>query len=103
MDRRLARFLIAGVVLALVTGGILSLFASSQPDGMERVAIDKGFEETATAHPLSGSPLADYQMAGVGNSHLATTLAGVAGVAVTGALACGLLYGARRLRRRPVR
>jgi hypothetical protein len=51
MDRRLARFLIAGVVLALVTGGILSLFASSQPDGMERVAIDKGFEETATAHP----------------------------------------------------
>ena len=103
MDRRLARFLVAGVILALATAGIISLFASTRPDGMEKVAIDKGFADTATAHPLSGSPLANYEVEGVGNNHLATALAGVAGVAITGALACSLLYGMRRLHRRRAR
>ncbi len=33
---------IAGVVVALLVAGVLSRYASSEPDGLERVAADQG-------------------------------------------------------------
>jgi hypothetical protein len=95
MDRRLWWFLAAGLVAALIVAGVLSSFAASDPDGLERVAIDEGFDETAEEHVLADSPLADYTVEGVEDERLSTGLAGVIGVAITAVIAGGLFYGIR--------
>lgn len=95
MDRRTATFLGAGLLIALVLAGVVSGFGSSEPDGLERVAIDKGLDETADDHPLAGSPLADYGVEGVENERLGTGLAGVLGVVITLVAVVTVLYGVR--------
>jgi len=79
-----------GLVVAIAIAGILSSFASGEPDGLERVAIDQGFEDTAE-DPKLDSPLADYSVKGIENDGLATGLAGVIGVIVTLGLMIGIL------------
>ena len=96
MDRRLRWFLGVGSVLALIVAGVLSGFAASDPDGLERTAIDEGFDETVEEHALADSPLADYAVAGVEDERLSTGLAGVIGVALTALVAGGLFYGIRQ-------
>jgi len=95
MDRRLRWFLGIGLVVALIVAGVLSGFAAGDPDGLERVAIDEGFDETADDHALADSPLADYAVEGVEDERLSTGLAGVVGVAITLVVAGGLFYGIR--------
>ncbi len=92
-DRRLA---ILALVVALLVAGGLSLFASSAPDGLEKVAADTGFGGTAADSATSGSPLADYQASFLDGA-VGRSLAGVVGVLVTLAVFYGL---ARLLRRR---
>ncbi|MBK5222854.1 MAG: energy-coupling factor ABC transporter permease [Acidimicrobiia bacterium] len=67
---------------ALAVSFVVAPWASSSPDGLERVAIDRGFASLAGAHPLEGSPLADYAVSGVDHSVLTVGLAGVLGVAM---------------------
>ena len=95
MDRRLWWFLGIGLLVALLVAGVLSGFASGSPDGLERVSIDEGFDETAQDHTLADSPLADYTVAGVEDERLSTGLAGIIGVAITLALSGALFYGIR--------
>lgn len=95
MNKRLRWFLGIGVLVALIVAGVLSGFAASDPDGLERVAIDEGFDETADEHALADSPLADYEVEGVEDERLSTGLAGVIGVAITLVVAGGLFYGIR--------
>jgi cobalt/nickel transport protein len=76
-------FLIAGLLVAVGLALIVSGFASSSPDGLEKVAEDKGFLETAQDHLFADSPLADYAVKGVDNERLSTGLAGLVGVLVT--------------------
>jgi hypothetical protein len=76
-------FLIAGLMVAVGLALIVSGFASSSPDGLEKVAEDKGFLETAKDHLLVDSPLADYAVKGVDNERLSTGLAGLIGVLIT--------------------
>lgn len=75
---------------ALVVSFILALLsplASSSPDGLERVAEDKGFIDTAMEAWYELIP--DYTMPGIGNEALATILAGILGTA----LLFGIGYG----------
>jgi hypothetical protein len=95
MDRRLRWFLGVGLAVAVAVAGLLSGFADDDPDGLERVAIDEGFDQTAEDHALADSPLADYAVAGVEDERLSTGLAGVIGVVITLAVAGGLFYGIR--------
>jgi len=95
MDKRLWWFLGIGLVVALLVAGILSGFASGEPDGLERVSIDEGFDETAEDHTLADSPLADYAVEGVEDGRLSTGLAGIIGVGITLAVSAGLFYGIR--------
>ena len=95
MDRRLWWFLAVGLVVALIVAGVLGGFAAGNPDGLERVAIDEGFDETAQDHALAGSPLAGYAVEGVEDERLGTGLAGVIGVIITLVVAGGLFYGIR--------
>ena len=104
MDRRnLLLFVIGGLIVALGLAFFVSPYASSSPDGLERVSIDKGFADTAKAHALGDGPLADYGVKGVENEKLSTGLSGVIGVVVTFGVAM-ILFGALRVyraRRRP--
>jgi PDGLE domain len=96
--RRLALFVAAGLAVALAVAFFLSPEASRQPDGLNRVAIDQGFAGEEAGHRLEDSPLAGYQVKGVGDDRLSTGLAGVIGVTVTFAVAGGLFLVLRRRR-----
>ena len=75
-----------GLALSLVLAGGASFYASSQPDGLEKVAGDIGFIETAKDHTLDNSALADYGVAGIENERLSVGIAGILGVIATGVL-----------------
>lgn len=91
------RWVLIGVgVAALVLAGIVSFYASSDPDGLTKVSEDKGFASTETDHGAKDSPLAGYSVKDVANDRLAGGLAGVAGVVVVLALASGLVLVVRR-------
>ncbi|PZG16335.1 energy-coupling factor ABC transporter permease [Nonomuraea aridisoli] len=57
---RLKPFLFGGVGLTLVLAGVVSFFASPEPDGLEAVAETHGFGEQAGDHVFGQWALADY-------------------------------------------
>lgn len=79
-----------GLSLTLLVAGVVSLFASSSPDGLESVAASLGFEEAAGDSAVASGPLADYGVAGF-DAVWATSIAGIVGVAVVAALAYAAL------------
>lgn len=83
MNRSTKVVVLAGLFMALVLAGVVSYYASASPDGLNRVAIDKGFDQGEKAHPLNNSPLSGYSLRGVDNERVSGGLAGVAGVGVT--------------------
>ncbi len=89
-------FVLVGFALSALVAGVLSLWASSHPDGLEYVAERTGFGGTATDSPTAGSPLADYGLRGL-DGPLGTSIAGLVGIVVVGVLMTVL---ARALARR---
>jgi cobalt/nickel transport protein len=85
-------FTLAGLAIAASLALFLSPWASSSPDGLEKVAEDKGFIENAeeTEPAWEGSPVPDYAMPGLDHPALATGLAGLAGTIAIFLLAWGL-------------
>jgi hypothetical protein len=78
---------IVGLLIALAVT-LISPLASAWPDGLERVAEDKGFVEDAQDAPYEVIP--DYVFPGIGNEAMATILAGIVGTLVVFGLAYGL-------------
>jgi cobalt/nickel transport protein len=56
---------VTGLVVSLVLAGGVSFYASSQPDGLEKVAGDIGFLDSAKESAVEDGPLAGYGVAGV--------------------------------------
>jgi uncharacterized membrane protein len=90
------RLVIIGLIVCAVLAGGISLFASSNPDGLERVAIDSGFADTAKPHANSDSPLANYSVSFLGDSRLGGSLAGIVGILLVALAAWGLFAFLRR-------
>jgi len=88
-----------GLALSLVLAGGVSYYASSHPDGLEKVAGDVGFLDSAKESVTEGSPLAGYGVAGVKNERISSGLAGVIGVVSTAAISFGLFYALRRFKK----
>jgi PDGLE domain len=97
---RLAVFIVAGLLVALGLAFFVSPLASSEPDGLNRVAIDEGFADEETSHAMEDSPLAGYGVEGVDDDRLSTGLSGVIGVGITFAIAGGTVLVLRQVRRR---
>ncbi|MGX5697586.1 PDGLE domain-containing protein [Agromyces soli] len=76
-------FTIGALLVALVIACVVSLWASSHPDGLEFVAASTGFGEAAQDSATAGSPVADYGVAGVENPWLSVAIAGAVGCAAT--------------------
>ena len=92
-------FAASGLVVAALLVLVAPL-ASSAPDGLERVAIDQGFIETAEEHALSPSPLADYEVGAVEDEATGTRVAGVVGVLVTFGIGAAIVGGFIVIRKR---
>jgi cobalt/nickel transport protein len=90
-------FVLTGLGAALLIAVLVSPFASSNPDGLDRVSIDHGFEDKAVeeppAHKLPFYAVFDeYALRGVPEG-IATPLAGLLGTLAT----FGLAWGAGKL------
>ncbi|MFQ6050473.1 MAG: PDGLE domain-containing protein [Candidatus Hydrothermarchaeota archaeon] len=67
-----------GLIISLIMAGIISIYASSSPDGLERVAEDKGFISKGKKEVIH-SPMPEYTIPGISNVKLSTSLAGLVG------------------------
>lgn len=81
------KFYIAGFVVSLFLAGVVSFYASSSPDGLEKVAEDIGFIETAKENTNADVVLSDYGTKGVDNERASVGIAGVVGVLGTAVVA----------------
>ncbi|MEV0965338.1 energy-coupling factor ABC transporter permease [Streptomyces sp. NPDC049910] len=90
--------LLAGLVISLVLAGFVSFYASADPDGLERVAADKGIDTKVEDHAAAESPLADYGIRGFDNARVSGGLAGAVGVGATLAVGTGVFLVVRRRR-----
>lgn len=95
-------FIGLGLAVSLALAFFISPLASSNPDGLEKIASDKKLDSQVSDHALSNGPLADYSVKGVGDSRLATGVSGVIGTVATLGIGWGLFAVVKRSRRRTV-
>ena len=88
---------VAGVAVALLLAGVLSFYASGDPDGLTKVSEDQGFAQSEKEHGAGDGPLAGYETKGIADGRLSGGLAGVVGSLVVLTIAGG---GALVVRRR---
>jgi len=79
MNRRFAIVSIA-IVAAIVV--LAAVYASSHPDGLERVAEQLGFISQATEEPVFAAPLPDYSTDAIKSPFWSTSVAGLIGAAL---------------------
>ena len=90
------KFIVMGVLVSALLAGGASYYASSHPDGLEKVAEEIGFIDTAKDSANADTALADYGVKGIENERLSVGAAGVIGVVATGAVSGGLFLLLRR-------
>jgi cobalt/nickel transport protein len=78
------KWMVLGFITILVAI-LVSPFASSHPDGLERVAEDHGFIEKADTG-FSGSPIPDYEVNIPLSTEWRVALSGAIGLLIMGAL-----------------
>ena len=89
MKLRYFGLIAAGLGIALFIT-LFSPFASSDPDGLERVAEDKGFLEVADSPPYE--LISDYVFPWVDNEDLAAVLSGIVGVLIVATVVFGVAF-----------
>jgi cobalt/nickel transport protein len=87
---------IMGLAVALAIALLLSPFASSWPDGLERVAKDLGFFEKGEGAEVLKAPIPDYKFPGLDSEGFSTALSGAIGTFAM----FGIGFGVARLLRR---
>jgi hypothetical protein len=88
---------VVGVALAVGLATGISPFASSSPDGLNKVAEKKAFSDEGKVHSIQeDSPIPGYAFPGIDNERVAKGVAGFAGTLVVFALGYGLAYVIRR-------
>ncbi|MGK3105754.1 energy-coupling factor ABC transporter permease [Streptomyces sp. WAC05858] len=97
-QRSTRRVWFAGLAAALLCAGVVSFYASASPDGLEKVAHDKGIDAKEEDHAAKDSPLADYGVKDISDARLSGGLAGVIGVGATLAVGSGVFIVVRRRR-----
>ena len=70
---------IMGLAVALAIALLLSPFASSWPDGLDRVAKDLGFFEKGEGAEVLKAPIPDYKFPGLDSEGFSTAISGTIG------------------------
>lgn len=84
VGKNIKTFVLLSLIVALILAIFLSPFASLSPDGLEKVAEDKGFIEKALEEGVwRFSPIPDYAFPGISNEAIATSIAGLIGTLIT--------------------
>jgi cobalt/nickel transport protein len=101
-------FVGTALVVAVLLGVFVSPWASSNPDGLEKIPKDKGFMKKAEEEKPAWkhSPMKDYAFPGVKGEKASTGISGLVGVMITLAVmvAVGLLaLGLNRLHKKRIR
>jgi hypothetical protein len=92
-------FIALALSVAIGLALFLSPYASSSPDGLNRVAGDKGFDDRARVHSIQeDSPLPGYAFPGIDDEKLAKGVAGFVGTLGVFALGYGAAVTIRRTR-----
>ena len=78
------------LILALFLAAIVAPFASSWPDGLERIAQMLGFDHLASKNPPLKALVPDYTVHSLGNRPMSTAVAGVVGTLLCFFLPFGL-------------
>ncbi len=99
MNDQNRRLFVFGLGIALLLAVVVAQFASTSPDGLEYVAQEEGFADSAEDHDLADTPLANYGENLTGSSWVSNAAAGVAGVMVTLGVGYGLFWLARKTNR----
>ncbi|MEM8904216.1 MAG: energy-coupling factor ABC transporter permease [Actinomycetota bacterium] len=89
-------FVIGGVLAALLFAVVVSQFAVDDPDGLEKVAEDEGFIDSAEDHSFADSLFSDYATDGIDNETLSLAVAGTTGVVITLAVGFGIFAAVRQ-------
>ena len=106
-------FIIAGLLVSLLLAGVVSSFASGDPDGLDTAILDgctldaEGeitggdcIAQECREHEIGG-PFADYAAGFIGDEFAATAVSGVVGVLAAFTVAGGLFWLLRRRRTTP--
>jgi cobalt/nickel transport protein len=88
---------VSGIVIALAMVFVLAPNASSDPDGLERVADDKEFIDQGEDNGYEWLP--DYSIPGIENEYWSTVLSGAIGVAIMVLVVGGVAFALTRVRR----
>jgi PDGLE domain len=92
-------FLVAAFAVAVGLAIFASPYASSSPDGLEKVAESKSFIEDGRLHSLQeSSPVPDYAFPGISDPRLATAVAGLVGTLLVALAGIAIVSLARRRR-----
>jgi sugar phosphate permease len=91
-------FVAGGLLVAIGLAMLVSGFASSSPDGLNKVAEDHGLAANASQHLFENGPLAGYAVKGVNGDRLSTGISGLIGVLVTFGIGLALFALLRAMR-----
>jgi hypothetical protein len=90
-------FVVFALALAVGLAVGVSPWADGSPDGLEKVAGDKGFLADGKVHSIQdSSPIPDYAFPGIDNPRLATAVAGFVGTLGVCLLAFGIAWLVKR-------
>ena len=93
MRRSTKLFAIVALAVAVGLATAVSPYASSSPDGLEKVAAKKDFLDNGKLHSIQrDAPIPGYAFPGIDNPRVATGVAGFAGVLFVFGFGSGLAY-----------
>lgn len=95
------RDIIAGIIIIVALSALFIPFASESPDGLEKVAGDKGFLSSAagTGSPQVTAPFPDYRIPGMGDK-TSGVVSGIAGALAMFCIGWGIAALLRKMRAR---
>jgi len=83
------KFIIGAFIISIILAVCISPFASSFPDGLEKVAKSLGFIHKETTFFIK-SPISDYSVSFIKGERLSTSFAGLIGTVIVFILATGI-------------